>query len=97
MKIKRFELNNIREVILQIGDKNCMQFLERDENDKLIPHPNGGYKIIEDKIEECNKTIEEILNTEIEINDIEFTLDELEGLDLSLAQIEAMMAVIKED
>lgn len=127
MKIKRFELNNIREVILQIGDKkgpiktqyklvklkkiadeeqqiyqdlvdkNCMQFLKRDENDKLIPHPNGGYTIIEDKIEECNKTIEEILDTEIEINDIEFTLDELEGLDLSLAQTEAMMAVIKED
>ena len=127
MKIKRFELNNIREVILQIGDKkgpiktqyklvklkkiadeeqqiyqdlvdkNCMQFLEKDENGKLIPHPNGGYKIIEDKIEECNKTIEEILDTEIEINDIEFTLDELEGLDLSLAQTEAMMAVIKED
>jgi hypothetical protein len=51
----------------------------------LIPHPNGGYKIIEDKVEECNKTIEEILDTEIEINDIEFTLDELEGLELSLA------------
>lgn len=127
MKIKRFELNNIREVILQIGDKkgpiktqyklvklkkiadeeqqiyqdlvdkNCLQFLEKDENGELIPHPNGGYKIIEDKVEECNKTIEEILDTEIEINDIEFTLDELEGLELSLAQTEAMMAVIKED
>jgi hypothetical protein len=126
MKIKRFELNNIREVILQIGDtkgpiktqyklvklkkiadeeqqiyqdlvdKNCLQFLKKDENGELIPHPSGGYTIQEDKIEECNNTIAEILDTEIEINDITFTLDELEGLGLSLAQMEAMMAVIEE-
>ena len=126
MKIKRFELNNIREVILQIGDKkgpiktqyklvklkkiadeeqqiyqdlvdkNCLQFLEKDENGELIPHPNGGYKIQEDKIRDCNKIIEEILDTEIEINDITFTLDELEGLELSLNQIDALMPVIEE-
>ena len=126
MKIKRFELNNIREVILQIGDKkgpiktqyklvklkkiadeeqqiyqdlvdkNCLQFLEKDENGNLIPHPDGGYTVSKDKIEECNNTIAEILDTEIEINDITFTLDELEGLELSIAQIDALMPVIEE-
>lgn len=126
MKIKRFELNNIREVILQIGDKkgpiktqyklvklkkiadeeqqiyqdlvdkNCLQFLEKDENGNLIPHPDGGYTVSKDKIEECNNTIAEILDTEIEINDITFTLDELEGLELSIAQTDGLMPVIEE-
>ena len=77
-------------------DENCMQFLERDENGELVPHEQGGFKIQEGKIEDCNKVIEEIMETEIEINDITFTLDELEGLGLSLAQMEAMMAVIEE-
>lgn len=126
MKIKRFQLNNIREVILQIGDKkgpiktqykfvklkkiadeeqqiqqdlidkNCMQFLERDENGELVPHEQGGYKIQEGKIEDCNKVIGEIMETEIEINDITFTLDELEGLELSLNQTDVLMPVIEE-
>jgi hypothetical protein len=36
------------------------------------------------------------METEIEINDITFTLDELEGLELSLNQIDALMPVIEE-
>lgn len=77
-------------------DENCMQFLEKDENGELVPHEQGGYKIQEDKIEDCNRVIGEIMETEIEINDITFTLDELEGLELSLNQIDVLMPVIEE-
>ena len=126
MKIKRFELNNIREVILQIGDKkapiktqykiiklkkiadeeqqiyqdlvdkNCQDFLERDENGELIPHKSGGYKIKEDKIEDCNKVILDLLETEVEIGDIKFNIDELEGLDLTIGQTDVFMPIIEE-
>ena len=77
-------------------DENCMQFLERDENGELIPHEQGGFKIQEGKVEDCNRVIGEIMDTEIEINDITFTLDELEGLELSIAQMDGLMPVIEE-
>ena len=77
-------------------DTNCLQFLERDENGELVPHEQGGFKIKEGEIDKCNSVIGEIMETEIEINDIKFTLDELEGLELSLSQIEALMSVIEE-
>jgi hypothetical protein len=50
----------------------------------LIPHESGGYKIKEDKVEECNKVILDLLETEVEIGDIKFNIDELEGLDLTI-------------
>lgn len=78
-------------------DTNCIQFLEKDENGKFIPHEQGGFKIKKDKVEECNKIISEIMETEIEINDITFSLDELDGLQLSIAQLDGLMPVIKEE
>lgn len=126
MKIKRFQLDNIRQVINQLGDKkapiktqykiiklkkiadeeqqiyqdlvdkNCQDFLERDENGELIPHESGGYKIKEDKVEDCNKVILDLLETEVEIGDIKFNIDELEGLDLTIGQTDIFMPIIEE-
>lgn len=126
MKIKRYELEAIRQVINMIGDKkapiktqykivklkkiadeeqqiyqdlidkNCSVFLEKDEAGNPIPHENGGFKIQEGKVDECNKVISDLLETEVEIGDFKFGFDELEVLDLTIAQTDAFMPIIEE-
>lgn len=57
---------------------------------------NGGVKISEDKINECNMAIKELSEIEVEAPKISFTIDELEGIKISANELLALSEFIDE-
>jgi hypothetical protein len=59
--------------------------------------PDGlSVAIISGKEEECNEKISELRNLEIPFNDISFSIDELEGIDISISELSCLMSLIKD-
>lgn len=66
---------------------------------------NGQYKFTEDgqsiviiagKEQECNAKLFELRNLDVEINDIKFTIEELEGIDVSISELACIMSLIED-
>ena len=68
----------------------------KDENGQIVADDNGMIKIVPDKIAEANSAIAELNSIEVEAPSVRFTLDELEGLDMSVADMFALDAFIEE-
>ena len=68
----------------------------KDENGQIVADDNGMIKIVPDKIAEANSAIAELNSIEVEAPSVRFTLDELEGLDMSVANMFALDAFIEE-
>lgn len=75
---------------------NCKDFFEVDENGDYVVSPEGGYAIQKEKIKECNMMIYNLDNVDVQIPDMYLSLDELDGLGLSLASLEILERFIKE-
>ena len=65
------------------------------ENGQPVLLENGDIKIIPEKINECQKRINELQNVEITI-DVSFTPEELEPLEMSIKDLQNLMPFIKE-
>ena len=66
---------------------------------------NGNYKFSEDgnsiviiagREAECNTKLVELRNLEVPINDIRFSVEELEQLNLSIAELTCLLSLIEE-
>lgn len=68
----------------------------KDENGQIAVSDDGMIKIVPDKINEANVAMQELNGIEVEAPSIKFTLDELEGLELSVADMFALDAFIEE-
>ena len=68
----------------------------KDENGQVVVSDNGMITIMSDKINEANAALMELNGIEVEAPNIKFTLDELEGLELSVADMFALDAFIEE-
>lgn len=75
------------------------EYGQRDENGEFVlTDDKQGVKIKEDKFNECMEKIDELNNIEIQLTYIpEFTLDELEPLNLEMKYIQFLMPYIKEN
>ena len=70
---------------------------KRDEHGQYCYTLDGtGVQIIEEKRVECNKRISELLELEIQVEGVVFSIEELEVLDLSVMQLESLMPFITE-
>lgn len=73
------------------------EFAKRDEAGNYVYTPDGAsVQIQEGRVGECQTQVQELQDLEIEINDITFTLSELESLDLTVAQINGLLPFITE-
>ena len=72
------------------------QFIEVDEQGQPVVSEDGGIRIKEEEIGNCTKLINEINQMEIQLPDIYFSLDELENLGLTLAELDKLSPFIKE-
>jgi hypothetical protein len=73
------------------------EFGIKDEKGNLeYTEDKSGVKIKEGTEEICHKKMEELLNLDIEIKDVNFSLDELEQLNLSLEDLNCLMQFIEE-
>ena len=72
-------------------------FGKRDENGELVySSDKTSIEIEEARRDECLQKIEELQNLEVDISGIDFTIEELEGLNLTIYEVECLMPFIKE-
>lgn len=70
---------------------------KRDDQGQYCYTSDGaGVQISETKQVECNRRISELLDLEITVSGFTFSIDELDGLNLSIAQLESLMSLIVE-
>ena len=73
------------------------EFGKRDENGEFIYSQDGSsIEIVEGRQIECQEKVNELQNLEAEIQDIFFTIDELDGLNLTLYEMNCLLPFIKE-
>lgn len=70
-------------------------FFLTDENGNYIQNENGGYAIDQNRLEECKDLIDEVNALQVQVPDLYFSLDELEPLNLSFKELEALDPFIK--
>ena len=88
LKDANFYTERLSQIIEQYGEK--------DENGEPVISGNG-YKIQEDKRDECAAAIKELSGIEATIPDAKIYLSELDGVGLSPDDIAAIYAFIEED
>ena len=72
-------------------------YAQTDESGNFIPNAEGtGYLIKDGLIAECHQKINDLQNLEIEGLDITFTLDELENLTITPAELSCIDELITE-
>jgi len=78
-------------------NKILQQYGEKEENGAFKRTEEGGIQIMEGQIEAAQKEIDNLWSLEIEVPDITFTLDELDGLQLSIEEFNGMLPFITEE
>ena len=82
-----FFISEMRKIINKYGLK--------DENGELVQE-NGNIKINPDSFGLAEKALQELHETEITLPEVNFTLDELESLNIKPADLRALLPFIKE-
>jgi hypothetical protein len=72
------------------------KYAERDENGIIKQTAEGNIQLQQDKIEECNNELVELLNTTIEINVDKISIDALGDIKITPAQMINLEAFIEE-
>ena len=70
--------------------------LKDDDGSYVYTEDGNGIKIKEGKEKECEEKMNELLNIDVIVDDIYFSLDELESLQLSIEDMNCLMPLIKE-
>lgn len=91
------EVNNERDFYQQELQHIINEFGEKDENGNFVLTEDGtGVQIQKDRINECQKEIILLSNLEVEIKGINLAVEELENIELTLSEMEILMAFIEE-
>ena len=78
-----FYQEKFREIVEEYGVK---------ENGEYKLTPDGlSIVIIPGKEVECNNKLAELRNLDVQINDIKFSIEELEGIDVSISELSCLM------
>jgi hypothetical protein len=72
------------------------EYAVRDDDGKISVSDDGMISIIKDKIQEAEMALNELNEIEVEVPNIRFTLDELDELKLSVADMFVLDAFIEE-
>lgn len=84
------EINITNELMEDIVDK----YAQKDSFNKII-YKDGGVSINPDKAENLKKELEDLYNTNATIQELYFSLEEFEEINLDWNEIEALMPFIK--
>ena len=84
-----FYQQKFQEIVTEYGDK--------DENGQYKLTADGqSIAIIPGKELECNTKLLELRNLEVSIDDIKFSIEELEGIDVSISELSCLMSLIED-
>lgn len=91
------QINNEISFYQQKFSEIINEFGKRDENGEFVYSQDGSsIEIIEGRQSECQEKVNELQNLEAEIQDIFFTIDELDGLNLTLYEMNCLLPFIKD-
>lgn len=85
----KFYQTKMQEILQKYGEK------DEEGNFKLTENKEGIILKQED-IHKCQEETEELHNLEVEILGISFSLDELEGLDVTIQEMNVIMSLLEE-
>lgn len=71
------------------------EFCEKEDGQPKLTSDGNFIVIIKGKEAECNTKISELRNLEVPIEEITFTIDELEGINISISELSCLMPLIK--
>lgn len=71
-------------------------YAEKDEDGQVIVNDDGVVRIMQDKIAEANAAMMELNMLEVDMPNVRFTLDELDGFELSATDMFVLDAFIEE-
>lgn len=83
-----FYQEKFREIIEEYGVKENGEFKFTPDGQSVI--------IIPGKESECNEKLFELRNLDVAIEGIVFTIDELEGIDVSISELSCLMSLIED-
>ena len=73
------------------------EFGEKDENGQYKTTEDGqSIVIIAGKEMECNSRLLELRNLDVSIENIKFSIEELEGIDVSISELSCLMSLIED-
>lgn len=72
------------------------EFSEKDEQGNIARDEKGNFKVVPDKISECNNKLNELLLFEIEIDAKPLNISEIENLELPMEEIQGIFPFITE-
>lgn len=73
------------------------EYGEKDENNNLITDADGNCKIPNETLAEFSKELQELINTEVEINASKINLSDIDSIDFTPSEITALEAFIEEE
>lgn len=72
------------------------EYGKKDENGNYLKTPDqSGIQIQDSKFGECIQAVKELQSIEIKIDEVQFEIEELEGLDLTGEEVELLLPLIK--
>lgn len=72
------------------------EYGKKDENGNYLKTPDqSGIQIQDSKFAECIQAVKELQSIEIKIDEVQFEIEELEGLDLTGEEVELLLPLIK--
>ena len=84
-----FYQTKFQEIISEYGEKdNDGQYKFTEDGQSIV--------IVAGKEQECNTKLFELRNLDVEISDIKFTIEELEGIDVSISELACIMSLIED-
>lgn len=72
------------------------EYAEKDESGNIVRDEAGNFKVIPDKIAECNEKFNELLAFEFEIDAAPINISEIESLELSMDEIQGIISFVTE-
>ena len=76
--------------------KLILKYCEKDENDKIVEDDNKQIKLKDECKEEWSKDIQELLSIENEVDIVKFSIDKIEGINISPSEIMQISYMIED-
>lgn len=83
-----FYQEKFREIVEEFGVKENGEYKLTDNGQSIA--------IIPGKEAECNKRLIELRNLDVQIDGIKFTIEELEGIEVSISELSCIMSLIED-
>ena len=72
------------------------EYAKKENNNFVFSKDGTSIEIIPGKEEECNNKIIELKTLEVDLNNFSFTLDEFDGIDLTISEMNSLLPLIKD-